>query len=258
MDSTEPPSRLITSPLIAGARAVAWRMLDAILPPRCLKCGDLVDIQGGVCPTCWLGLRFLAPPACACCGLPFEFDQGAGALCAACIAAPPPFDRARAVFRYDDSSRDLILSFKHADRTSSAPTFATWLARAGSELLSDADLITPVPLHWTRLFARRYNQAALLAVGLGRLGGKPVVPDLLIRRRATPRQGRLGRLARQRNVAGAFALHPRQIDRVQGRRVLLIDDVVTTGATVAGCARALRQAGAVGIDVLALARVIAS
>lgn len=253
MDSTEP-----LAPLMNTARSVARHLLDAILPPRCLKCGELVDIQGGVCPTCWLGLRFLAPPACACCGLPFEFDQGAGALCAACVAAPPPFDRARAVFRYDDDSRDLILAFKHADRTSSAPTFARWLARAGGELLTDADLVAPVPLHWTRLFARRYNQSALLAVALAGISGKTVVPDLLIRRRATPRQGRLGRLARQRNVAGAFALHPRQIDRVTGRRVLLIDDVVTTGATAAGCARALRQAGAAGVDVLALARVIAS
>jgi ComF family protein len=245
-------------PFISVTRSVARLALDAILPPRCLKCGELVDIQGGVCPACWQGLRFLAPPACACCGVPFEFDQGAGALCAACVAAPPPFDRARAVFRYDDESRDLILAFKHADRTSSTPSFAGWLARAGADLLADADLIAPVPLHWTRLFSRRYNQAALLAVALGRLGGKPVVPDLLIRRRATPKQGRLGRLARQRKVAGAFALHPRQRDRVANRRVLLIDDVVTTGATAAGCARVLRQAGAAGVDVLALARVIAS
>ncbi|WP_374368259.1 ComF family protein [Dongia sp.] len=239
-------------------RIAGRRMLDAILPPRCLKCGDLVEIQGGVCPSCWQGLRFISAPACACCGLPFEFDQGPGALCASCAATPPVFDRARAVFRYDENSRDLILAFKHADRTSSAPAFANWLARAGAELLAEADFIAPVPLHWSRLFTRRYNQAALLSLALGRLSGKKVVPDLLIRRRATPKQGRLGRLARQRNVAGAFALNPRRHDLIAGRRILLIDDVVTTGATIAGCARALRQNGAGGIDVLALARVIAA
>lgn len=239
-------------------RIAGRRMLDAILPPRCLKCGDLVEIQGGVCPACWQGLRFISPPACACCGLPFEFDQGPEALCAGCAASPPVFDRARAVFRYDENSRDLILAFKHADRTSSAPAFAAWLARAGAELLVEADFIAPVPLHWSRLFTRRYNQAALLAVGLGRLSGKEVVPDLLIRRRATQKQGRLGRLARQRNVAGAFALNPRRRELISGRRILLIDDVITTGATIAGCARALRQNGAGGVDVLALARVIAA
>jgi ComF family protein len=239
-------------------RGAARRVLDAILPPRCLKCGDLVEIQGGMCPACWQDLRFIAAPHCACCGLPFEFDQGAGALCAACTAAPPAFDRARAVFRYDDNSRDLILAFKHADRTSSAPAFAAWLARAGAELLAEADIIAPVPLHWSRLFARRYNQAAMLAIALGRLSGKPVIPDLLLRQRATPKQGRLGRLARQRNVAGAFALHPRHRDLADGKRILLIDDVVTTGATVTGCARALRHNRAAGIDVLALARVIAA
>lgn len=239
-------------------RSTAIRLLDAVLPPRCLKCGELVEAQGGVCPACWQGLRFLAPPACACCGQPFEFDQGAGALCAACLAAPPAFDRARAVFRYDEASRELILAFKHADRTSSAPAFAAWLARAGAELLPETELIVPVPLHWSRLFSRRYNQSALLALALGRLTGKPVAPDILVRRRATPKQGRLGRLARARNVAGAFALHPRHGVQVAGKRVLLIDDVVTTGATISGCTRTLLQGGASGVDVLALARVIAT
>lgn len=242
----------------ATLRTGITRMLDAVLPPRCLKCGVLVDAQGGVCPACWQGLRFIAAPACACCGLPFEFDQGAGALCGSCAAAPPLFDRARAVFRYDENSRDLILAFKHADRTSAAPAFAAWLARAGAELLADADLIVPVPLHWSRLFSRRYNQAALLAIALGRRSGKEVLPDLLIRQRATAKQGRLGRLARQRNVAGAFALHPRHREQVAGCRILLIDDVVTTGATVTGCSRCLLQGGASGVDVLALARVIAA
>lgn len=244
------------SPISGRVRRLVGICLDAVLPPRCLKCGAVVDRQGGICPDCWQGLRFLSAPACACCFLPFEFDQGPGALCAACVAAPPPFDRARAVLRYDEASRDLILAFKHADRTAAAPALAAWMARIGAELLAEADVIVPVPLHWSRLFARRYNQAALLALALGRLSGRPTRPDLLVRRRATAKQGHLGRLARQRNVAGAFALHPRREGDVAGRRILLVDDVVTTGATISGCARVLRRAGAAGVDVLAVARVI--
>jgi ComF family protein len=177
-------------------------------------------------------------------------------LCGACTQAPPAFDRARSVLRYDEASRDLILAFKHADRTSLTPAFAAWLKRAGEELIRDADLIVPVPLHWSRLFSRRYNQAALLAVALGNLTGKAVMPDLLTRRRATAKQGHLGRLARQRNVAGAFVLHPRRLETLVGKRVLLVDDVITTGATVTNCAKVLRQSGAQAVDVLALARVI--
>ena len=232
------------------------RALNAVLPPRCLKCGLVVAAQGALCPACWQGLSFLSPPCCACCGQPFDFDLGPGALCGACTQATPAFDRARSVLRYDAASRDLILAFKHADRTSLTPAFAAWLKRAGNELIEDSELIVPVPLHWSRLFSRRYNQAALLAVALGQISGKTVVPDLLTRRRATQKQGHLGRLARQRNVAGAFVIHPRRLDRVVGKRILLIDDVITTGATVTNCARILRQAGAAAIDVLALARVI--
>ena len=246
-------------------RLALARVLDAVLPPRCLKCGLVVATQSGshgggshgtLCPACWQGLSFLGAPCCACCGQPFDFEMGPGALCGACTQAPPAFDRARAVMRYDEASRDLILAFKHADRTSLTPAFAAWLKRAGAELLADADLIVPVPLHWSRLFSRRYNQAALLAMALGDLAGKPVMPDLLIRRRATRKQGHLGRLARQRNVAGAFALHPGRASALAGKRVLLVDDVITTGATVTHCARVLRQGGAAAIDVLALARVI--
>lgn len=237
-------------------RGPLTRALDAVLPPRCLKCGLVVAAQGALCPTCWQGLSFLSPPCCACCGQPFDFDLGPGALCGACTQAAPAFDRARSVLRYDEASRDLILAFKHADRTSLTPAFAAWLKRAGDELIQDADLIVPVPLHWSRLFSRRYNQAALLAVSLGNRAGKVAVPDLLTRRRATQKQGHLGRLARQRNVAGAFAVHPRRLNLVAGKRVLLIDDVITTGATITTCAKVLRQAGAAAVDVLALARVI--
>ena len=164
----------------------------------------------------------------------------------------------RAVYRAANSelSKRLLIGFKHADRTEGAPAYGAWLARAGAELLAEADLIAPVPLHWLRLFSRRYNQAALLAQALGRRTEIPVVQDLLQRRRHTPPQGRLSAPARRRNVAGAFAVKPAHKDRLQDRRVLLIDDVLTTGATAAACARVLRRGGAKAVDVLVLARVV--
>jgi ComF family protein len=244
------------SPWRRRLRRAAGLALDSVLPPRCLRCGTTVDAVGALCPECWGRMAFLGAPHCACCGYPFEFEMGPAALCAACSRAHPAYDRARAVLRYDDSSRDLVLAFKHADRTDGAPAYGRWLARAGAELLADIDLIAPVPLHWSRLFARRYNQAALLALALARETGLPAVPDLLVRRRRTRSQGRLSAAARERNVTGAFALHPRRSDRVAGRRVLLVDDVLTTGATVEACARLLRREGAAAVEVLTLARVV--
>lgn len=242
--------------VLTGARRAGHRVLDALLPPRCLKCTIVVDAVGTLCPTCWADVAFITAPLCACCGLPFEFDMGADALCGACARERPVFERARAAFRYDDGSKDLILRFKHADRTDAAPAFARWLARAGTALLEDADIIAPVPLHWVRLFARRYNQAALLASALGQLSTKPAVNDLLVRRRRTPSQGGLGATARRRNVAGAFALHPRRRALIADKRVLLVDDVFTTGATVAACAAAMLRSRAQAVDVLTLARVV--
>jgi ComF family protein len=232
------------------------RLFDAVLPPRCLQCGALVGDHGALCAACWSGLRFLAPPCCAACGLPFEFDLGPEALCGGCSARRPRFEHARAALVYDDASRDLILRFKHADRLEGAATFAGWMARAGSGLIAEADMIAPVPLHWLRLVRRRYNQAAVLANALGRAQGKLVIPDLLVRRRATPTQGHLGREARRRNVAGAFQVTPRHAQALEGARVLLIDDVLTTGATAEACARTLRQAGAQTVNLLTLARVV--
>ena len=232
-----------------------------MLPPQCLGCGALVDAPGALCAECWDRVIFLGPPQCSACGLPFEYSLGEGALCGACSRRQPVFERARAAIVYDDASRRLILAFKHGDRTDAAPAFARWLARAGADLaggdlVGEAECIVPVPLHWSRLFARRYNQAALLAGHLERLSGVPMVPDALVRRRRTPPQGRMGMTARRRNLAGAFAVRPSGRARIEGRRVLLVDDVLTTGATAAACARTLLRAGARAVDVLTLARVV--
>jgi ComF family protein len=238
-------------------RRLAAGTLDLVLPPQCLACGAIAEGEAALCAGCFSRLRFLSHPLCDACGYPFELGEGAIAgLCAACLRRAPSFDRARAVFAYDDESRGLVIGFKHADRTHAAPAFARWLARAGAELIRECDIIAPVPLHRWRLFRRRYNQAALLALALARLAAKPCVPGLLHRLRATPSQGGLGRLGRARNVRGAFAVTERARAGLAGRRVLLIDDVLTTGATVEEAARALKAEGAAAVDVLTLARVI--
>lgn len=229
-------------------------VVDGVLPPRCLACGAIVDDPDALCAGCWSTMTFFAAPWCARCGLPFAHPMGEGALCGSCARDKPSWDRARAVMRYDKHSRHLVLSLKHGDRTHLARALGSWMRRAGGDVLDGADLILPVPLHWTRLFARRYNQAGLLAHAIHAAGGPPVAPDWLVRRRRTPSQGRLGPLARARNVRGAFAL--RRGRSVKGRRLVIVDDVLTTGATVEECARVLRREGAAFVGVLTLARAL--
>ena len=233
------------------------RFVDSVLPPRCINCRALVDGEAALCAECWPLVEFLTAPVCACCGFPFEYDPGpADMLCAACTARHPAFERARSVLVYGDLSRRLILDFKHGDRTWPAPAFGRWLARAGSGLVADADLAVPVPLHRSRLYARRYNQAAMMALALGRATGLAAQPDLLTRRRPTPPQGRLSPIARRRNVRGAFAVRRGFEAMIREKRILLIDDVLTTGATAEECTRTLLRAGAQAVDVLTLARVV--
>jgi ComF family protein len=230
--------------------------LDLLLPARCLSCGELVAEPGALCAACWPKVRFLTAPHCAICGYPFEFDAGHDAVCASCARGRPAFERARAALRYDEGSARLVVALKHADRTDAAPTYGAWMARAGAELLADADVLVPVPLHRLRLLLRRYNQSALLAHALGRVAARPVAPDALQRTRWTRSQGRMNRRLRSANVRGAFAVRRGREALIEGRKVVLVDDVLTTGATVTECTKALYRAGAARVDVLTLARVV--
>lgn len=231
---------------------VAKPVLDLLFPPLCIGCRAPVG-EAGFCADCWSGITFLDGPGCACCGIPFPVALEGENLCAACLANPPAFDSARAIMAYDDKSRGAILGLKHADRLL-VPGFARWLGRTGRQTLAQCDLVVPVPLHRWRLWQRRYNQAAELGRALAR-EWRLVFDPVLVRSRATPSQGAMASAkARRRNVQRAFQVP--EPARVKGKSVLLLDDVMTTGATVEACARALKRAGAARVHVLVLARVV--
>ena len=198
-------------------------------------------------------MRFISEPLCDGCGAPFEYAMAE--RCAACLSRPRAFARARAAVVYDDASRDLILKFKHADRTDLSRLFASWIGRAAADLLADADALTPVPMHPGRLLRRRYNQAAEIARPLARSRRVLYLPDVLARTRAGESQAGKSASGRRRNVAGAFVAQEGACKRIEGRRILLIDDVLTTGATAEACAKALLRAGAAAVDVATVARV---
>lgn len=244
---------LTTAPRLL--RRSAGFALDFVAPNRCGACGSRIH-SAGLCSACWAKAQFVAAPLCARCGLPFDFDAGPDLWCGACIAHPPSFDRARSALVYGDVSRDLILAFKHGDRLDLTPLAVSWLQSAGRELLADADVVIPVPLHPRRLLRRRYNQSSVIALRLAAANGLGVLVGALRRTRNTPSQGGLGRRARETNVRGAIQVHAAARSLVAARRVLLIDDVLTTGATVNVCAGALLRAGAAHVDVLTLARVV--
>lgn len=232
--------------------------VDAVLPPRCIVSGDFVDRQGMITASAWKELRFIAPPFCVSCGTPLSYTLEYGTLCASCAAWPPPFDKARAALVYDDGSKDMILRFKYADQTHAVHSFVPWLLQAGKEFLDMADYIVPVPLHRTRLLKRRYNQAALIAQALCRAEGVSAayLPEALLRYKKTETQGTMNFRQRRKNVKNAFMVPPAHRTKLQGRNIVLVDDVYTTGATVKECAKVLKKAGAGKIYVLALARVV--
>ncbi len=242
------------SDLVRGLGGFA---LDLLLPPQCLTCDQPVGVAGQLCAACFRQTSFITAPFCRQCATPAAHagQLSPDGLCADCLASPPPWRQARAALRYDEQTRRLVLPLKHADRLELARPLARMMARAGADLLRDADMLAPVPLHRLRLLSRRYNQAALLALALARLSGRPALPDALRRTRATASLGHLGRFERQAAVQGAFAVRPGRRAALAGRRVLLIDDVMTSGATAAACARALLDAGAASVDLLLAARV---
>ena len=247
------PERTTAGRWTAAGRAIARVGLHLVLPPTCLACAEPTTDAGTLCPKCWRGMRFITAPCCARCGRPLGPLEGA--ICDDCDDHPPVFDRARAVFLYGGTGRKLIIAFKMNDRSYLAPRLAEWLHRAAAPLLADADLVAPVPLHRRRLFARRFNQSAILAQLVARRAGKAVAPDLLVRTRRTPRQVGLSSRERRCNPRGVFAVRRRRMAEVAGRRILLVDDVLTTGSTVSECVRALRRAGAAAVDVATLAQV---
>src|SRR5471032_177643 len=262
MDAETAPSRSIGMQLRAalGVCHGAWKhaarlTLDIALPTLCVSCREPVDGEG-VCAECWSKLSFIAPPYCPRLGIPFIYDPGPELLSMEAIANPPAYRRARAAVRYDDVARTLVHALKYQDRTDLAPAMGRWMARAGQELLTDADVLVPVPLHWRRGWSRRYNQSGALARVVARQTGVPVATEALRRIRPTQQQIGLTRSQRASNVQGAFKVDAGRQAEIQGRRVILIDDVLTSGATVDACARALLRARAASVDVLVFARVV--
>ena len=232
-------------------------LLDVLLPPHCLTCDVPVGAPGQLCADCFRRTAFVTEPCCGCCGRPFgsAAQGGVFGVCSECRDRPPAWTAARAALRYDDQTRRILLPFKHSDRIETARALAPHMARAGAALLRGADWLVPVPLHRRRLLSRRYNQSALLAQSLSRLTGRPTVLDGLRRTRATASLGTLSGLQRRAVVAGAFVVRPSRLLQLRDARVLLIDDVITSGATADACARALLAAGAARVDLLAAACV---
>jgi ComF family protein len=237
-----------------AVRAALRAALDLALPPLCAACREPVEGRG-LCPACWSKLSFITRPYCERLGIPFVYDPGPGILSMEAIAAPPTYHRARAAVRFDEISRALVHALKYADRLDLAPMMGRWIAHAGRELLAEADALVPVPLHWRRLWARRFNQSAMLAAAISSQTGVPVAANALKRVKPTVQQFGLSRTERAANVQGAFRVPPEGKAAVTRRRLVLIDDVLTTGATLDGCARALLRAGAANVDVLVFARV---
>ena len=262
MDAEASPPRSIASHLrgaLVAARG-AWLLtarlvLDVALPTLCVCCREPVDGEG-VCAECWSKLSFIAPPFCPRLGIPFVYDPGPELLSMEAIANPPAYRRARAAVRYEDVARTLVHSLKYQDRTDLAPAMGRWMARSGQELLREADVLVPVPLHWRRGWSRRYNQSGVLARVISHQTGVKLASEALRRIRATEQQIGLSRSQRASNVQGAFKVATDRTADIEGRRVILVDDVLTSGATADACARALLRAKASQVDVLVFARVV--
>lgn len=228
--------------------------LNLFFPPRCAACGVAVDHAHTLCGTCFESLHIITQPACAVCGFPFAHPMGQDALCGSCLEKPPPYERGWAVLRYDEAATHLVSRLKYSDKTHLAPFLGALMARHGHPVLEGTAFLVPVPLHWRRMLTRRYNQSLLLAREIARATHIPLLPDALQRTRHTPPQASLARRERLDNVRGAFAVRKKRRALIAGKNVVLIDDVMTTGATIYACCKSLKQAGAQQVRVLTLAR----
>ncbi len=246
--------KILQRGFICGAGKLVWRgLLQGLTPAHCLVCAAAVQEAASVCVLCWQKLRIVEEPVCDVMGTPFAYDQGAGAVSAEAVALAPPWRKARAAVLFDDDSKQIVHRLKYSDRTEAGLFMARMMARAGRHLISEADVIVPVPLHWTRLWKRRFNQAAFLAQHIAKTSNKRFAPLLLKRIRATPPQVGLDAEARRKNMRKAFAVSAQS--KIKGQRVLLVDDVRTTGATISACVETLNLAGAAHVDVLTFALV---
>lgn len=242
--------------LLSGGWHTPFRMIiDLVMPPLCASCRIRVTDAASICPACWSTLSFIERPFCDKTATPFVIDPGPGVLSSEAHHRPPRWNRARAAVLYGGVAARLVHALKYSDRHEVAPLLARLMARAGADILSEADLLVPVPLHRWRLLSRGFNQAALLTERIGRLAGRPWAMDALLRRKDTPQQVGLTREARARNMAGAFAVPAARKSRISNRRIVLIDDVFTSGATLQAATRALKRAGAANVDILVFARV---
>lgn len=230
-------------------------VINAIYPPQCASCGALTGEAQALCGSCWAASTFVSGLVCVKCGVPLTGEGDGDELCDGCLHAPPAWDRGVAAVLYEGTGRRVVLALKHGDRLELAKPLARWIARAGHSLIKEADIVAPVPLHWSRLARRKFNQAAELARQSVISNGALLVPDLLERARATPKQDGMDREARFANQRDAFRVKGRHAARLRGKNVLMIDDVMTTGATLSACAEALRGGGASVVNVLVLARV---
>ncbi|MGO4908241.1 double zinc ribbon domain-containing protein [Pseudorhodobacter sp. W20_MBD10_FR17] len=231
-------------------------MLRLVYPPQCLGCDELVTSDFGLCGRCWRETPFIAGVVCDTCGLPLPGDDATEvAQCDDCLTLTRPWVQGRAALLYKDNGRKMVLQLKHGDRLDLAKPAGSWLLRAAKPMLRPDTLLAPVPLHWFRMLRRRYNQSALLAASVGRLAGIEHCPDLLIRHKRTPSQEGRDRHARFENLQDAIRVHPRRVAMMKGRKILLVDDVMTSGATLAAATDACLAAGAAEVRVLVLARV---
>ena len=250
-------SKAVTSLAHLGNGLNSFRrtIVDFVLPPQCPVCKSIIHEQGSLCGGCWNGLEIVAAPVCDRLGIPFALPAPPGTVSLDAMTNPPVYDRARCAVLFNAQARQLVHGLKYRDRQDYALPMARMMVGAGRELLDEADFVVPVPLHWRRLWSRRFNQSLQLAEQISRIGHKTLLYDGLTRTRATPQQVGLTSRQRQRNVAGAFTVSTRHAATIRGCRIVLIDDVLTTGATVNAASRTLLKVGASQVDILVFAQV---